>query len=127
MGRLTEEAKKRMRMDFARGRAAVASGEMGAASGEGPPDTGVGRAVEVAWEPTEEEEEMEREWAAVGAQESSHMGGARERADESTRRQGGWEPTSEEEAMEDDSWEKTGGETVEPLARGAAWDAVGVG
>ena len=63
----------------------------------------------------------------MGERETSLIGGERERADVSTRRQGGWEPTSEEEAMEDDSWEKTGGETVEPLARGAAWDAVGVG
>ena len=104
----------------------MASGEAGAASGAGPPDMGAGRAVEVEWEPTEEEEALEREWAAEGAQEPSRTGSARERADESTRRHGGWEPTSEEEAMEEDSWE-TMGEAVEPLARGAAWDAVGVG
>ena len=125
MGRLTREAKARMRLDFARGRAAVASGEVGEAGGEGPPGAGVVAAEGAVWAPTEEEEEMEREWEAVGARASTRIGGAREWADASTRRQGGWE--NAEEAMEEDGWEQTGGEAVEPLARGAEWDDVGVG
>ena len=63
---------------------------------------------------------MEREWEDMEEWESVCVGGARERADASTRRQGGWE--NAEEAMEEDGWEQTGGEAVEPLARGAEWD-----
>ena len=125
VGRLTQEAKARMRLDFARGRAAVASGVAGEAGGEGQPNVGEGVAERVGWAPTEEEEEMEREWEDMEEWKSVCVGGARERTDVSTRRQGGWE--NAEEAMEEDGWEQTGGEAVEPLARGAEWDDVGVG
>ena len=55
------------------------------------------------------------------------MGGEQEWADASARRHEEWEPTSEEEAMEDHGWERIEWEAAEPLARGQAWDAVGVG
>ena len=121
MGRLTQDARMRMRLDFERGRAAVANGAL-----EGTAVRGAGAAAE-EWEPTMEEEALEREWGGEGELAPRGEGGARARGGESARRRDEWEPTSDEEVMEDQGWEQVGWAAVEPLARGQAWDAVGVG